>query len=291
MRTLLTIVLVIVAALTIIVVTGSRRQKRELSADVDRLLRAGASLIPQTSFEGIDRLPAPVARYLRSAIPQPQPIRFVRLRQIGMLRTNIHSQRWMPFEAEHIAAPQAVAFLWNARVTIAPLLHVRVRDALIDGHGLGKVTLLSAFTVSADARSAEMTSGSLHRFLAEAVWYPTALLPSSKLRWSAIDGSNALATLTDHGVSVSLEFRFAETGEVTGIYTPARWSAFEGGYRQLPWEGHFRNYQVRDGMLVPGEGDVGWYIDDEWQPVWRATITSFAAEPRQTDGGHGLESQ
>ena len=150
-----------------------------------------------------------------------------------------------------------------------------VRDALVEGGGSGQVSLLSAFTVSADADTPEMNSGSLHRYLAEAVWYPTALLPSSKLKWTEIDATSALATLTDHNMSVSLEFRFAETGEITGIYTPARWGTFAGGYRQVPWEGHFRDYRERDGVFVPTEGDVGWYIDNKWQAVWKGGITEY----------------
>ena len=35
---------------------------------------------------------------------------------------------------------------------INPLLHVRVRDSLVEGRGSGQVSLLSAFTVAADAR-------------------------------------------------------------------------------------------------------------------------------------------
>jgi len=83
-----------------------------------------------------------------------------------------------------------------------------------------------------------------------------------------------------HDVSVSLEFRFAPSGEVTGIYTPARWGTFSGGFRQLPWEGHFRNYRQQDGILVPTEADVGWYIDDEWRAVWKGTIVQYAVRMR-----------
>jgi hypothetical protein len=219
-----------------------------------------------------------VGRYLRWAIPRNQQIRLVRIRQIGTLRTNTRRDRWMAFEAEHLVAPPATGFVWNARVAVAPMLHVRVRDALVEGQGSGHVSLLSAFTVSAGAGTPEMNSGSLHRFLAEAVWYPTALLPSTKLRWTPIDARKALATLTEHGVSVSLEFRFADTGEVTGIYTPARWGRFAGGYQQVAWEGHFRDYQERDGIFVPTEGEVGWWVDDEWQVVWKGTITAFEAQ-------------
>jgi hypothetical protein len=154
-------------------------------------------------------------------------------------------------------------------------LHVRVRDALIDGTGSGHVSLLSAFTVSAAAGGLEMNSGSLHRYLAEAVWYPTALLPSSQLRWTPVDATRALATLTNGRVTVSLEFRFADSGEITGIYTPARWGTFPGGYRQVPWQGQFRDYRERDGVLVPTQGEVGWYIDDKWRAVWKGTVAAY----------------
>jgi hypothetical protein len=184
----------------------------------------------------------------------------------------------MSFEAEHIVVPPATGFVWNARVRVAPLTHVRVRDALLEGRGSGQVSLLSAFTVSADTDTPEMNSGSLHRYLAEAVWYPTALLPSPTLRWTEIAATRSLATLTSHGVTVSLEFRFAETGEVTGIYTSGRWGTFPGGYRQIPWEGHFREYRNRDGVFVPTEGDVGWYVDKEWRDVWKGRIIAFESQ-------------
>jgi len=272
------VIIAFVAAMWI----GSRRQQNALAADIERLVRSapvqGAET--QTADFGVENVPAPVARYLRLVLRTPKRIQQVRIRQIGTLRTDLNGERWMSFEADHIVVPPAMGFVWNARVRIAPLLHVRVRDLLIESRGSGQVSLLSAFTVSADAGTPEMNSGSLHRYLAEAVWYPTALLPSPKLKWTEIDATRALATLTDHGVTVSLEFRFTEAGHVTGIYTPGRWGTFRGGYRQVPWEGHFRDYRERDGILVPTEADVGWYVDNEWHAVWKGTV---AAIELQTD--------
>ena len=273
---LLAAAVVILAALGVAIWTGLRRQQRAMAAQVERLTRAAATAPSERSIEGLDSLPAPVARYLRWALPETPSMRLVRLEQRGTLRTDTQSERWMPFEAEHLVAPGAVGFVWNARVTVAPLLHVRVRDAYIEDEGSGHVSLLSAFGISAASGTPEMNSGSLHRFLAEAVWYPVALLPGPTLQWSPIDSSRALATLTDHGLSVSLEFRFADTGEVTGIYTPARWGTFGGGYEQRPWEGHFRNYERTNGFRVPTEGEVGWYVGDEWRAVWKGTILEFA---------------
>ena len=274
---ILAAITILVSAVIIAVWIGSRRQQRTLSAQIDRLIRSGSadSDTAAPGPEGLDTVPAVVSRYLRLAIGTTPQIREVRIRQTGRLRTDVHTQRWMPFEAEHLVVPPAAGFVWNARVRIAPLAYVRVRDALIEGQGSGQVSLFSAFTVSAAANTPEMNSGSLHRYLAEAVWYPTALLPGPKLRWTEIDATSALATLTDHGVSVSLEFRFGGSGEVTGIYTPARWGTFPDGYKQVPWEGHFRGYQERDGVLVPTEGEVGWYVDNAWHAVWKGTVIGF----------------
>jgi hypothetical protein len=275
--------MVILVALAVVVITvvamwlGTRRQRSALTADTERLIRAAATHPSRVAIgdEALADLPAPVARYLRLALPVRKAIHQVRITQTGTLRTDATVERWMPFEADHLAVPAATGFIWNARVQIAPLLHVRVRDALIDGTGSGQVSLMSAVTVSAATGGLEMNSGSLHRYLAEAVWYPSALLPSSRLQWTPIDETKALATLTNDRVSVSLEFRFADSGEVIGIYTPARWGTFSGGYRQVPWEGHFRDYQERDGVLVPTHGEVGWYIDDQWRVVWKGTVETY----------------
>jgi hypothetical protein len=143
---------------------GSRRQQRALARHVGVLTRAAASAEPpHTSIEGPDSLPAPVARYLRWALPERPSMRLVRFIQRGTLRTYVQSGRWMPFEAEHLVAPQAVGFVWNARVTVAPLLHVRVRDAYLEGSGSGHVSLMSALGISAVSGTPEMNSGALHQ--------------------------------------------------------------------------------------------------------------------------------
>ena len=160
----------IVSAVVLGVWFGSRHQLRAAAAQAGRLTHAAMSVPPENRLADLDGLPPPVERYLRRALPQAASMRLVRLSQTGILRTDIGSSRWMPFEAEHLVAPGAVGFLWNARVTVAPALHVRVRDAFIEGEGSGQVSLLSAFPVSADANTPEMNAGSLHRFLAEAVW-------------------------------------------------------------------------------------------------------------------------
>ena len=74
-------------------------------------------------------------------------------------------------------------------------------------------------------------------------------------------------------MTVSLDFRFDQVGHVISIFTPARWGRFDGTYKQLPWEGHFKNYEDRCGLHVPLYGEVGWYDSDKWQAVWTESVS------------------
>ena len=178
----------------------------------------------------------------------------------------------MPFGARQVIDPVSVGYVWDARVSILPWVHVRVRDAYAAGRASSQVRLLSVIPMASEGARYELNSGALHRNLVEAAWYPTALLPSSVLRWTPINSSTALATLTDADVTVSLEFRFNESHEIASVYTPGRWQKFTGGYRQTPWEGRFYSYRKRQNMLVPSGGEVGWYHAGQWQKVWSGEI-------------------
>lgn len=221
-------------------------------------------------------LPDPVYRYVKHVLAEDQrPIRAMRMTQRGELRTDVHRERWMKFRAQQVVMPYSRSFSWDAKVRILPLVHVRVRDAYTDGVGTGQVQVLSALTIASDRNKPELNSASLHRYLAEAVWYPSALLPSAGVQWSSIDDRRALATLTDFGNTVSLEFRFNEATEVIGIHTEGRWSRTANGYELMPWEGHFSAYRRHQGVLVPSRGEVGWYANGRLEIVWKGEITSL----------------
>jgi hypothetical protein len=230
----------------------------------------------RVSLETLDRLPSPVARYFRRVLKEGQArIHRVRFRQSGTLRTNEASDKWSRFTASQTATATSPGFVWNAKVRLAPFLWVRVRDAYVDGIASGRVSLLSAITLEAARGGAELNSGALHRYLAEAVWYPTALLPGSDLQWTPIDDQRARATLSDHGTSVALEFRFNQADEVTAVYAPGRYRKTGKRYELTPWEGHFSNYGVKDGIRVPLEGEVSWHLSGQRQPVWRGKLADL----------------
>jgi hypothetical protein len=256
------------------------RRRRDYSGLVDKLVDCPARQ-PAATFrsESVGGLPEPVARYFRCVLKEGQPvIRVARYKQTGRLRTDLRSRRWLSFEAIQVVTPRSPGFVWDARVHLMAWLDVRVRDAYLLGEGSGQVSLLSAVTVADRRGGRELNSGSLERYLAEAVWYPTALLPAAGVQWSAINQSRALATLTDSGTRVSLEFHFNEAGEITGVSTPGRWRSVKGGFELTPWEGHFRQYEERAGIRIPVEGEVGWYASGQLNLVWQGRLEDLVYE-------------
>jgi hypothetical protein len=265
---------VIVVGAAVAVLIGQTREtyksERMAATLLQNASRTGGESVDFATFTA---LPPPVARYFRYVLKDGQKlISMARFDQSGVLRTSTTTGTWSSFTASHLVVPPATGFIWNARVEMPLAAHVQVLDSYIAGAGAGRVNLLSAFAAALEAGAPELNAGALHRYLAEAVWYPTALLPRPGLVWSPIDDHTALATLADRGTTVSLEFRFNEAGEVTGIYSPGRFGRFDGGYKQVPWEGHFSDYKIQAGMRVPLYGEVGWYDKGVLQLVWKGNV-------------------
>jgi hypothetical protein len=267
---------VVVATVVVAVVIGQAQENARAEGLAARLIGSTTPSANGTvAFESLSDLPTPVARYFRHVLTDGQNmIASATIEQSGVLRTSIATDRWSPFTATQHVVPSATGFLWDARVELPLATHVRVLDSYVAGNGYGRVSLLSAVAVASEAGRSELNSGALHRYLAEGVWFPTALLPQAGVVWTPIDELSALATLTNHGTSVSLEFRFNDIGEVTGIFSDGRFGNFGGEYRRTPWQGHFEGYQVRAGMRIPSYGEVGWYDSDVLHLVWKGRVVA-----------------
>ena len=257
---------------------GAAKWNAETAQMIENL-KQSASIegVNTISFEGFENLPAPVARYLRFALKEGQPvIRTARIRHEGEFNLN---DKWIPFESEQHFSGNPPAFVWNAKMRMNPFASVSVRDGYSKGLGMMRAKIFSAFTmVDADSLDEKLAQGALFRFLAESVWQPTALVPRENLQWSLIDENRALATLTDAGITVSLEFIFNEKGEIMGIFAPERFYETNGEYKPFPWAGRFWNYQERGGMMIPIEGEVEWHLPEGRKPYWRGSITQAEYE-------------
>ena len=266
----------VAVAVAVGVVAGGSRWTRGTAEATARLTAAAAAPSRAVAFSDLEGLPAPVQRYLRMALRDGQPrVASVHLQQSGRLRTGVESDQWLDFEATETIVPDARGFVWDARIRLAPLLHAAMRDTYIGGTGSGAVALQSALVLAAESGGHELDAGNLYRLLAEAAWAPTLLLPREGLTWARINDHRALASLTQGGENATVEFRFNDAGEIAGIFAAERPRSYGTTYVGTPWEGRFDRYVTVDGMRVPQGGEVGWWIDDRWVPVWRATVTQF----------------
>lgn len=217
-------------------------------------------------------LPAPVQRYLAAALPAgARPIRGVTLEHSGTFNLSEDGERWRPFTSTQRVDLDPPGFDWRARIRLLPGLSIRVRDAFLAGEGILDAQLLG-LPLARLRGTAELARGELMRFLAEAPWYPTALLPSSGVHWTPLDDTSAQATLSVAAVTASLVFRFGADGLVDSVRAEDRGRTVRGRVIPMPWEGRWSDYVERGGMRVPLRGDVAWRLPGRRHCYWRGQV-------------------
>jgi len=266
---------ILIAGITAAVLIGTGAWHRSSSALISTIIEetpsSGERIIGSADYSS---LPGPVAKYFRLVLKNNQPlIRSARLRQEGEIRIGTSEDDWHPFTAEQFFSALQPGFIWDAKVSMAPLMNARVRDGYVLGKGSMFGKLVSLITIINEHDKPELHAAALQRYLAEAVWLPTALLPENGVQWTAVDLRSALAEIEDSGTKVSMEFRFNNRGEIESVYSVGRGREVNGKYELTPWEGRFRNYQERGGMKIPLEGEVEWILPEGKLTYWKGKIT------------------
>lgn len=239
--------------------------------------RLAASSQPSADTSHSVGVPLPVQRYLSRALPEGQrPVQHVRLTQSGQFRMSEAPDSWRPFAATQEFQVEKPGFVWDARIATAPLMPVLVRDSYIDGVGAMRASMLGLYTVMDAIPSPQLNEGALQRYLAEALWFPTALLPSHRLSWEAIDDHSARAVFRDEGTTVSLVFDFTNEGDVARVWTPLRSREVNGSYIPTPWEVTCRDWRVHLGMRIPTYCEVSWRLESGLFTYWKGTVHEIA---------------
>lgn len=230
--------------------------------------------------DDLESLPLPVQRYLRKVLPAHQPmVALAHMQHRGSFDTGTARPRWRPVCSDQLVVTRRPGFDWNAKIALLPGVTVRVHDAYVAGEGLLHAALSGALTLACKRGTPELAVGELMRFLAEAAWYPTALLPGQGLQWEAGDTPrSARATLTDGTVVAALMFDFDAEDRIATVRTQARGRMVGRRVVPTPWQGRFWNYQQRSGMEVPLDGEVSWLLPEGERPYWRGHLTRIEYE-------------
>lgn len=224
-------------------------------------------------------LPAPVQRYFRAVLKDGQPmVEAVSVDHTGTFNMSESGEQWKPFTSTQRVITQRPGFDWEGRIKMMPGLTVRVHDAYIAGEGILHATLFGLLSLVNLHGTLDVAQGELMRFFAEAAWYPTALLPSQGVRWEEVDDTSAKATLRDCEITLTMLFRFNENNLIESVRAEARGRTVGGKVIATPWEGRWKQYELRDGMHIPLNGEVVWMLPEGPKPYWRGHITSLTYE-------------
>jgi len=227
----------------------------------------------------LEGLPEPVQGYFRAVLTEGQSIvSALTIDMAGTFNPSAAGEQWKTFTARQRVVTRRPGFLWDAEMSMLPGVRVRVVDSYIAGAGLLRAAIMGLFTVADVHGADEIARGEFMRFLAEAAWYPTALLPSQDVRWEAVDERSAKATIVDGPLTLTLLFRFNDTGLIDSFRAEARGAMVGKEMVMTPWEGCWTDYRVHDGMTIPFTGEVAWVLPEGRKPYFRGTVRSLTYE-------------
>lgn len=232
------------------------RIQRELSS----FLQVATPAEEVLTHDMLAGLPPVVQRWLERSNTIGKPLaRSVHLRQKGEMRT-APGGKWMSMDAEQYFTIHQPGFFWTADVEAAPYLHLTARDKYQEGKGHMLIKFLSLFPV-ADARGPEIDQGTLLRYLAEIIWFPSAAL-QPYLHWEPVDSLSARATMRYGEVEASGVFMFTPEGDMVSFDT-RRYYDRKGGATLEKWHIQAEPAGFRDfeDIRVPARSTVTWQLD------------------------------
>jgi len=263
-------IFVIIVPITVTVVlaislsVGDAMFSRQIEADIERLFAFSRNISDtEFTFEQISGLPEPVQRYFRYSIGEEGKhyLSYAKLKHNGTFRQN-EEQGWMNIEGQEYFTTARPGFVWTGRISPFPLLWLTGIDTYIVGKANFQIRLLSLISIADERNSKELDESELQRWLAEAPWFPTALLPSRNLHWEEINASSARAIVRDEidrlTITANAVFHFNEKGEIVEVVAD-RYRSVDNIYAKQKWIGYYRDYKKINHMMIPNEIEVAWH--------------------------------
>jgi uncharacterized protein YxeA len=250
--------LIIIILLIVISLTASFLFKQKVNGEVKSLLSQAAptgTVVQESDLQG---LPPCVQKWMMTAnVVGKERITSVMMTQKGLMRT-LPNQPWMEFSAQQYVTIDKPGFIWSVEAQAAPLMKIVGRDKYYKGNGEMLIKLLGLVPV-ANAAGPEVNQGSMLRYLAESIWYPSAAL-SPYIQWTNIDTHSAKATMNYENMQVSGIFHFNDQGEPVN-FTAQRYRETNGKYELATWSADVKAYKEFDGRRIPTEGTITWKLN------------------------------
>ena len=255
------ILILIILGLTAAAV-GRWQFEKQIAAELNKLKEENSNFNANQRIRQSDlnTLPEIVQLWLKKVgVVGKNRITAVDLTQTGLMKLEPEQKEWYKPKAEQFITVSKPGFLWQVDLAMLPLINTKGRDLFYQGDASMLIKIAYLLPVVDQKANAKINESALHRFLLELPWYPTAAL-NEYLVWEEIDAESARATINYQGVQASADFIFDQEGNL--LRTEAlRYKESGESAERLRCSGELNSYQEVDGMKIPTEIDVSWYLE------------------------------
>ena len=247
-------ILIFIAIVAITFLAGKINLSTKFNKQVKELFSQSKNISNQKfSYQQLAGLPEPVQRYFKHVLKVGQPyISYVRLQHDGQFKTDLKKD-WVRIEGEQYFTTEKPGFIWKGTTSMFV-----ARDMYLSDEGRLIATILSTVNVVDIHGKQQYNESELLRWLSESVWFPTNLLPSEKLQWTAIDSSSAKLIFNYNGLSLFYIINFNDTGEIVQMET----KRYMDEQRLETWIIKPDNYQEKNGVIIPTMAEVFWRLKE-----------------------------
>lgn len=265
----------IILLFIIVVSYANFRFEKTVQSEVESIHSSQPGKSPESVTEAMLKdLPEPVKKWLEgSGIIGKECIHSVHLRQQALMKLKPEQKKWTKAQAEQYFIVMEPGFIWTADMSMMPLVPVKGKDKFQDGKGQMLIKVWSLFPVVNARNNEKINEGSLQRFLAEIVWFPSAAL-SDYITWEEIDDYAARATMSYKGVNGSGTFYFDKDGNFEKL-SAMRYRG-EEAVERTEWIIEPQEIKVMNGIKIPVKTSVTWKLDSaDW--TWlKITLTELS---------------
>jgi hypothetical protein len=215
--------------------------KNDSSASIDKIY----------SQEEITQLPEPVQRYFNYALKNGQPYIYrIHFKHGGQFKTGV-SKNWVNITGEQFVTTNKPGFIWKGRTSMFTAFDLYIKDK-------GRLSVfLFSFIKILDGKDEHYDEGELLRWLGESVFYPTNLLPSERLQWSAIDRNSARLSFQYKNFSLFFIARINDRGEIIQLET----KRYMDKNHLETWMIKLSDYKEINNVRIPTTSEAIWKLE------------------------------
>ena len=253
-----------ILVMALMITIGNSKMNRRVADETEVLMRTTENeqeerfaVIEEKDLEG---LPESVKKWLTSiGVIGQEKIQKVNLSQRGKMKLDPNQEKWIEPTAKQYIRVDKPGYLWYVDLPMIPMINTKGRDLFYEGEGSMVIRIGSVIPVVNVAGNHKINESSLHRFLLELPWYPTAAL-EDYMSWEEIDHLTARGILSYKGMQVEALFFFQEDGTLFR-QEAQRYKENDEDAKRLPCIGEIKSHIMVEGLRIPSRTDVTWIID------------------------------